>query len=110
MMGAGIGIGGSFATGFLMNSAGISGYPGTIPTTSVAMICAILLTSRVATTNGRGKLALSSMNPRDNQSSCKRAIQCAVFGNSRHIIRGGKLVRLYRTPLGPICSHVRQKS
>ena len=48
-----MGSGGAVAGGFLMHSAGISGYGGTVLTTFVAMICAVLLTTLVAFANGR---------------------------------------------------------
>jgi uncharacterized membrane protein YeaQ/YmgE (transglycosylase-associated protein family) len=51
-----VGIVGSVAGGFLMNSAGIPGYPGVILSSFVAMVCAVLLTSLVAMANGRRML------------------------------------------------------
>jgi uncharacterized membrane protein YeaQ/YmgE (transglycosylase-associated protein family) len=52
-----MGVGGAVAGGFLMNSAGLSGYPGMLLTTLVAMVCAVLLTSLAAVANGRRVLA-----------------------------------------------------
>lgn len=46
-----IGVGGAVAGGFLMRSAGLGGYGGTIVPTLVAMIGAVLLTMLVA--NGK---------------------------------------------------------
>jgi uncharacterized membrane protein YeaQ/YmgE (transglycosylase-associated protein family) len=48
-----MGIGGAVAGGFLMRSAGSAGYRGTIVTTMVAMIGAVLLTMLAAFVNGR---------------------------------------------------------
>jgi uncharacterized membrane protein YeaQ/YmgE (transglycosylase-associated protein family) len=48
-----IGIGGAVVGGFLMRSAGFSGYQGTIYTTLVAIIGAVLLTLLVGFVNGR---------------------------------------------------------
>jgi uncharacterized membrane protein YeaQ/YmgE (transglycosylase-associated protein family) len=48
-----MGIGGAVAGGFLMRSAGIEGYGGTIITTLVVMIGAVLLTLLAGFVNGR---------------------------------------------------------
>lgn len=48
-----MGIGGAVVGGLLMRSAGFAGYGGTIVTTMVAMICAVLLTVLTAYVNGR---------------------------------------------------------
>lgn len=48
-----MGIGGAVTGGFLMHSAGFSGYGGTIFATVVAMIGAVLLTVLAAYVNGR---------------------------------------------------------
>jgi uncharacterized membrane protein YeaQ/YmgE (transglycosylase-associated protein family) len=48
-----MGVGGAVASGFLMRSAGFGGYGGTIVTTMVAMIGAVLLTVLTAYVNGR---------------------------------------------------------
>ncbi len=48
-----MGIGGAVAGGFVMRSAGFPGYRGTILTTMVAMIGAVLLTMLAAFANGR---------------------------------------------------------
>jgi uncharacterized membrane protein YeaQ/YmgE (transglycosylase-associated protein family) len=48
-----IGIDGAVGGGFLMRSAGFSGYQGTIYTTLVAIIGAVLLTLTVGFVNGR---------------------------------------------------------
>jgi uncharacterized membrane protein YeaQ/YmgE (transglycosylase-associated protein family) len=48
-----IGIGGAVGGGFLIGSAGFSGYQGTIYTTLVAIIGAVLLTLLVGFVNGR---------------------------------------------------------
>lgn len=48
-----MGVGGAVAGGFLMRSAGFGGYGGTIVTTMVAMIGAVLLTVLTAYVNGR---------------------------------------------------------
>lgn len=48
-----MGIGGAVAGGFLMRSAGLSGYRGTIITTLVAMIGAVVLTLLAGFANGR---------------------------------------------------------
>ena len=48
-----VGIGGAVASGLLMRSAGIRGYGGTIITTLVAMIGAVLLTLAVGFVNGK---------------------------------------------------------
>jgi uncharacterized membrane protein YeaQ/YmgE (transglycosylase-associated protein family) len=48
-----IGIGGAVAGGFLMRSAGFFGYRGTIYTTLVAIVGAVLLTLFVGFVNGR---------------------------------------------------------
>ena len=53
LMDIAIGIGGALAGGFLMRSAGFSGYRGMIYTTLVAIICAVLLTLLVGFVNGR---------------------------------------------------------
>jgi uncharacterized membrane protein YeaQ/YmgE (transglycosylase-associated protein family) len=51
-----MGIGGPVAGGFLINAAGIPGYPGIILSTFVALVCAVLLTNLVAVVNGRRTL------------------------------------------------------
>ncbi len=48
-----MGIGGAVAGGFVMRSAGVPGYRGTVVTTMVAMIGAVLLTMLAAFANGR---------------------------------------------------------
>ena len=48
-----MGIGGAVAGGFLMRSAGFGGYRGTILTTLVAMIGAVLVTLLAGFVNGR---------------------------------------------------------
>jgi uncharacterized membrane protein YeaQ/YmgE (transglycosylase-associated protein family) len=48
-----MGIGGALAGGFVMRSAGFPGYRGTVVTTMVAMISAVLLTILAAFANGR---------------------------------------------------------
>jgi uncharacterized membrane protein YeaQ/YmgE (transglycosylase-associated protein family) len=48
-----MGIGGGIVGGLLMNSAGLHGYGGTIATSMMAMIGALLLTMLVAFANGR---------------------------------------------------------
>ena len=48
-----MGVGGAVAGGFLMRSAGFGGYGGTIVTTMVAVIGAVLLTVLTAYVNGR---------------------------------------------------------
>jgi len=48
-----MGIGGAVAGGLLMRSAGIGGYVGTVSTTLVAMIGAVLLTLLAGFVNGR---------------------------------------------------------
>jgi uncharacterized membrane protein YeaQ/YmgE (transglycosylase-associated protein family) len=48
-----MGVGGAVAGGFLMRSAGFGGYGGTIVSTIVAMIGAVLLTVLTAYVNGR---------------------------------------------------------
>jgi uncharacterized membrane protein YeaQ/YmgE (transglycosylase-associated protein family) len=48
-----IGIGGAIGGGFLMRSAGFSGYRGPIYTTLAAIIGAVLLTLLVGFVNGR---------------------------------------------------------
>jgi uncharacterized membrane protein YeaQ/YmgE (transglycosylase-associated protein family) len=48
-----MGIGGAVAGGLLMRFAGFAGYGGTIATTMVAMIGAVLLTMLAAFVNGR---------------------------------------------------------
>jgi uncharacterized membrane protein YeaQ/YmgE (transglycosylase-associated protein family) len=53
LMDMALGIGGAVAGGFLMRSAGFSGYRGTIYTTLIAMIGAVLLTLLVGFVNGR---------------------------------------------------------
>lgn len=53
LMDIAIGIGGAVAGGFLMRSAGLGGYGGTIITTLVAMIGAVLLTVLAGFVNGR---------------------------------------------------------
>jgi len=47
------GIGGAVAGGYLMHSAGFSGYRGTIYTTLVAIIGAVILTVLAGLVNGR---------------------------------------------------------
>ena len=53
LMDIAVGIGGAVAGGFLMRSAGLSGYRGTIYTTLVAIIGAALLTLVLGFMNGR---------------------------------------------------------
>ena len=53
LMDMAMGIGGAVAGGFLMRSVGFSGYRGTIYTTLIAMIGAVLLTLLVGFVNGR---------------------------------------------------------
>jgi uncharacterized membrane protein YeaQ/YmgE (transglycosylase-associated protein family) len=53
LMDVAMGIGGAVAAGFIMRSAGFGGYQGTILTTLVAMIGAVLLTLLVGFVNGR---------------------------------------------------------
>lgn len=53
LMDMAMGIGGAVAGGFLMHSAGFSGYQGTICTTLAAIIGAVLLTLLVGFVNGR---------------------------------------------------------
>ena len=53
LMDIAIGIGGAVAGGFLMRSAGFSGYRGPIYTTLVALIGAVLLTFLAGFVNGR---------------------------------------------------------
>jgi uncharacterized membrane protein YeaQ/YmgE (transglycosylase-associated protein family) len=48
-----MGIGGAVVGGLLMRSVGFGGYGGTIATTMVAMIGAVLLTMLAAFVNGR---------------------------------------------------------
>ena len=48
-----MGIGGALAGGFLMRSAGFGGYGGTVLTTLVAMIGAVVLTLLAGFVNGR---------------------------------------------------------
>jgi uncharacterized membrane protein YeaQ/YmgE (transglycosylase-associated protein family) len=48
-----MGVGGAVAGGFLMRSAGFGAYGGTIVTTMVAMIGAVLVTVLTAYANGR---------------------------------------------------------
>jgi uncharacterized membrane protein YeaQ/YmgE (transglycosylase-associated protein family) len=48
-----MGIGGGVVGGFAMSSAGLGGYGGTIITTLVAMVGAVLLTVLAAYANGR---------------------------------------------------------
>jgi uncharacterized membrane protein YeaQ/YmgE (transglycosylase-associated protein family) len=48
-----MGIGGAIAGGLLMRSAGVSGYAGTVVTTLVAMIGAVVLTLLAGLVNGR---------------------------------------------------------
>jgi uncharacterized membrane protein YeaQ/YmgE (transglycosylase-associated protein family) len=48
-----LGIGGAVAGGFLMRSAGFSGYQGTIYSTLVAIVGAVLLPLLVGFVNGR---------------------------------------------------------
>jgi uncharacterized membrane protein YeaQ/YmgE (transglycosylase-associated protein family) len=48
-----MGIGGGVVGGFVMSFAGLSGYRGTIITTLVAMVGAVLLTVLAAYVNGR---------------------------------------------------------
>jgi len=52
-----MGIGGAVVGGFAMSSAGLGGYGGTIITTLVAMVGAVLLTVLAAYVNGRRILA-----------------------------------------------------
>ena len=53
LMDIAMGIAGAVAGGYLMHSAGFSGYRGTIYTTLVAIIGAVLLTLLVGFVNGR---------------------------------------------------------
>lgn len=53
LMDIAIGIGGAVAGGFVMRSAGFPGYRGTIYTTLVAIIGAVLLTLLVGYADGR---------------------------------------------------------
>jgi uncharacterized membrane protein YeaQ/YmgE (transglycosylase-associated protein family) len=55
-----MGVGGAVAGGFLMRSVGFDSYGGTIVTTMVAMICAVLLTVLAARVNGRRVYARES--------------------------------------------------
>jgi uncharacterized membrane protein YeaQ/YmgE (transglycosylase-associated protein family) len=48
-----MGIGGAVVGGFAMNFAGLGGYRGTIITSLVAMVGAVLLTALAAYVNGR---------------------------------------------------------
>jgi uncharacterized membrane protein YeaQ/YmgE (transglycosylase-associated protein family) len=48
-----MGIGGGVVGGLVMRSAGFGGYGGTIVSTFVAMLCAMLLTMLAAYVNGR---------------------------------------------------------
>ena len=48
-----MGVGGAVAAGFIMRSAGFSGYRGMVITTLVAMIGAVLLTLLAGFVNGR---------------------------------------------------------
>ena len=48
-----MGIGGAVVGGFAMSSAGLGGYDGTIITTLVAIVGAVLLTAVAAYINGR---------------------------------------------------------
>jgi uncharacterized membrane protein YeaQ/YmgE (transglycosylase-associated protein family) len=48
-----MGIGGAVAGGYLMHSAGFSGYRGTIYTTLAAIIGAVILTVLAGLVNGR---------------------------------------------------------
>lgn len=48
-----LGLGGAVAGGLLLQSAGLGGYGGTILTTLVAMIGAVLMTVLVGLVNGR---------------------------------------------------------
>jgi uncharacterized membrane protein YeaQ/YmgE (transglycosylase-associated protein family) len=57
LMDVAIGIGGAVGGGFLMRSAGFSGYRGTIYTTLAATIGAVLLTLLVGFVNGRSLYA-----------------------------------------------------
>lgn len=58
-----MGIVGGVVGGFAMNSTGISGYGGTIITTLVAMVGAVVLTMLAAYVNGRRIYARSSKDP-----------------------------------------------
>jgi uncharacterized membrane protein YeaQ/YmgE (transglycosylase-associated protein family) len=53
LMDIAMGIGGAVAGGYLMHSAGFSGYRGTIYTTLVAIIGAVILTVLAGLVNGR---------------------------------------------------------
>jgi uncharacterized membrane protein YeaQ/YmgE (transglycosylase-associated protein family) len=53
LMDIAMGIGGAVAGGFLMRSAGFSGYWGTIYTTLAAIIGAVILTLLAGLVNGR---------------------------------------------------------
>ncbi|HEY6182834.1 MAG TPA: GlsB/YeaQ/YmgE family stress response membrane protein [Terriglobales bacterium] len=48
-----MGVGGAVVGGFLMRSAGFGGYSGTVITTLVAMVSAVILTMLAAYVNGR---------------------------------------------------------
>ena len=52
-----MGVGGGVLGGFAMRSMGLGGYGGTIITTLVAMVGAVLLTALAAYVNGRRILA-----------------------------------------------------
>jgi uncharacterized membrane protein YeaQ/YmgE (transglycosylase-associated protein family) len=53
LMDMGMGIVGAVATGLMVRSAGLGGFKGSIPTTLVAMIGAVLLTLLAGWVNGR---------------------------------------------------------
>jgi uncharacterized membrane protein YeaQ/YmgE (transglycosylase-associated protein family) len=53
LMDIAMGIGGAVAGGYLMHSAGFSGYRGTIYTTLAAIIGAVILTLLAGVVNGR---------------------------------------------------------
>ena len=53
LMDIAMGIGGAVAGGYLMHSAGFSGYRGTIYTTLVAIMGAVILTLLAGLVNGR---------------------------------------------------------
>jgi uncharacterized membrane protein YeaQ/YmgE (transglycosylase-associated protein family) len=58
-----MGIGGAVVGGFLMSSARLGGYGGTINTTLVAMVGAVLLIMLAGFANGRRVTLFNSKNP-----------------------------------------------
>jgi len=52
-----MGVGGVSAGVFLMSAVGIPGYPRVFPSTLLAMLCVVLMTSQVAKADGRRILA-----------------------------------------------------